>query len=147
MDLKYFFMAEFVCTFYMLGLIWFVQIVHYPLLSKVGKSDFAVYEKAHVDLTAYAVIAVMLIELGCAFLLFWQKPQWLPLWSLWLGCGMLGLIWLSTFFLQVPQHNILLNGYNAQAQKYLTMTNWLRTFGWSVRAAIHCYTISNLIQI
>lgn len=30
-------------TFYMVGVIWFVQIVHYPLLEKVGTDRFSTY--------------------------------------------------------------------------------------------------------
>ena len=37
-----------VATLVMTGLIWFVQIVHYPLMAKVGRADFAEYERLHI---------------------------------------------------------------------------------------------------
>jgi hypothetical protein len=46
----------------MLGLIWFVQIVHYPLFSSVGEREFAGYEIQHSRLTAFVVGPPMLIE-------------------------------------------------------------------------------------
>ena len=34
-------------TLFMTGLIWFVQIVHYPLMGMVPKSEFQKYALAH----------------------------------------------------------------------------------------------------
>ena len=34
-------------TLSMLGLIWFVQIVHYPLMARVGRVRFHAYETDH----------------------------------------------------------------------------------------------------
>lgn len=34
-------------TLWMTGLIWFVQVVHYPLFALVGSTGFAAYESAH----------------------------------------------------------------------------------------------------
>jgi hypothetical protein len=31
----------------MVGLIWFVQVVHYPLFASVGADEFVAYENAH----------------------------------------------------------------------------------------------------
>ena len=49
-------------TFYMVGLIWFVQRVHYPLLAGVGPQQFPGYERAHVDRTFSVVGPPMLLE-------------------------------------------------------------------------------------
>lgn len=38
-------------TLFMVGVIWFVQIVHYPLCSRVGGAAFAGYERDHVRRT------------------------------------------------------------------------------------------------
>ena len=34
-------------TVMMAGLIWFVQLVHYPLFAFVGASDFVLYDREH----------------------------------------------------------------------------------------------------
>ncbi len=49
-------------TFYMLGVIWFVQLVHYPLFAAVGKDFFTEYEKRHQSWTTYVVAPGMLVE-------------------------------------------------------------------------------------
>ncbi|MDP9439422.1 MAG: hypothetical protein M3P49_11875, partial [Actinomycetota bacterium] len=53
-------------TLFMVGLIWFVQIVHYPLFASVGRGGFAEYSRAHSRLTGLVVGPPMLIEAGTA---------------------------------------------------------------------------------
>ena len=43
------------CTLYMVGLIWFVQVVHYPLMAKVGVQGYETYQQAHMRLTTWVV--------------------------------------------------------------------------------------------
>ena len=52
---------------------------------------------------------------------------------LWGGGICLIFIWLVTFFISVPQHNILSHGYNQIALDTLIRTNWIRTILWSLR--------------
>ena len=42
-------------TLFMAGVIWFVQVVHYPLLDGVGTDGSAAYQKRHSRLTTWAV--------------------------------------------------------------------------------------------
>ncbi len=117
---------------FMTGLIWFVQIVHYPLFSKVGQDQFIVYEKFHNTLTTWVVGPVMLAEAITALILATRQGGIL----LWTCLTLLGVIWLSTAFLQVPQHSILEAGFNPEAHKKLVSTNWIRTILWSARALL-----------
>jgi hypothetical protein len=116
----------------MTGLIWFVQIVHYPLFSKVGQDQFIVYEKFHNTLTTWVVGPVMLAEAITALILATRQGGTV----LWICLGLLGVIWLSTAFLQVPQHSILEAGFNPEAHRKLVSTNWIRTILWSARALL-----------
>lgn len=123
-------------TLFMTGLIWFVQVVHYPLFDGVGLADFAAYEKRHSDLTTYVVIVPMFVELITAALLVWQRPEVITGREAWSGLGLVGIIWLSTAVLQVPQHGVLGAGFDEGAHGNLVVTNWLRTFAWSARALL-----------
>ena len=58
----------------MTGLIWFVQVVHYPMFALVGENHFAAYEKKHNQLTSYVVMPAMLTEMATASLLLLQNP-------------------------------------------------------------------------
>lgn len=118
-------------TLAMTGLIWFVQIVHYPLLARVGAERFAEYEQAHTQRTSAVVGSIMLVEAAAAAALA-ATGDHLAL----LGAGLLALIWISTFLVQVPLHARLERGFHPRAWRRLVLTNWIRTALWSVRALV-----------
>lgn len=133
---KSLFLIHLASTLFMTGLIWFVQIVHYPLLSHIGKEAFTQYEVRHIQLTGWVVIPPMLIELATASLLLLNTPHSVPRWANALGFGLLLLIWLSTMLLQAPQHTKLANGYDPQAYSFLVSSNWIRTLLWTARSLL-----------
>lgn len=57
-------MAHAGATWFMTGLIWFVQIVHYPLMGAVPGDAFRVYQELHQRRTTWIVGPVMLVEAG-----------------------------------------------------------------------------------
>ena len=46
----------------MTGLIWFVQVVHYPLFERVAVQIFASYQQAHQRLTTWVVAPALLVQ-------------------------------------------------------------------------------------
>ncbi len=52
-------------TVFMTGLIWFVQVVHYPLKAMVDTGSFTAYQRAHQTRTAWIVGPPMLVEISC----------------------------------------------------------------------------------
>ncbi len=126
-------------TLYLTGLIWFVQIVHYPLFADVGRAGFAAYERNHAGLTTMVVGPPMLVELTCAVLLVLRRPAAWPAWAAWTGLALLAVIWASTMFLQVPRHGELSAGFEEKAHRALVMTNWIRTLAWTVRGGLVLY--------
>lgn len=126
--------AHFVFTCAMAGLIWFVQIVHYPMLARFDRRDFAACEKEHCDRTGFVVVPLMLGEMFTFAILGFLEGVRAPAF---LASGfLLALIWASTFLLQVPLHRKLLAGWNPEAHQRLVATNWIRTAGWTGRALI-----------
>jgi hypothetical protein len=134
--MKLLFLLHLLVTLLMMGIIWFVQIVHYPLFARVGAADFQAYESLHRQWTGWVVAPLMLLELGTALALLWQAPAALPGWSLWAGAVMVGLLWGSTFFLSVPLHMRLDEGYDPEVVRRLVQTNWPRTVLWSLRGGL-----------
>ena len=111
--MRFVLLSQLATTIFMVGLIWFVQIVHYPLFAKVGTEQFKDYEKQHQRLTTFVVMPVMLLELGTAIALIWIFPadsRLLP----WIGLILLAGIWLSTWSLQVPAHDALSSGFSSK---------------------------------
>ena len=94
--------ANAAAAWFLTGLIWIVQVVHYPLFASVGREVFASYEAAHARLITLVVGPVMLLELAAAVALAFVRPASVPGWAAWAGLGLLAAIWISTFLVQVP---------------------------------------------
>lgn len=129
-------LAHVASTVYMVGLIWFVQVVHYPLMGAIGNSEFEGYEQRHMSLTTWVVAPPMLVEAATAVLLFWLRPTGVSVGFVWAGGILLAIIWLSTALLQVPCHETLSKGFDAIVHRRLVVTNWIRTVAWSLRGLL-----------
>lgn len=123
-------------TFSMTGIIWFVQVVHYPLFSNVGSEQFTAYEGLHQSLTTIVVAPLMLIELFTAFALpFLITDQPARLLSV-VALFLILTIFATTAFVQVPIHEKLSSAFSAGLVERLVLTNWIRTLLWSVRSFV-----------
>ena len=123
-------------TLAMVGLIWFVQIVHYPLFDRVGEAQFQRYETDHQRLTSWVVIPLMLAELVTAIMLFFYRPPGVGAVTVTIGAVLVFSIWLITFSVQVPQHGSLAESFDAKVHARLVAGNWLRTVAWNGRGLL-----------
>jgi len=123
-------------TLIMVGVIWFVQIVHYPLMKEVGPSKFTEYETLHQRLTTYVVFPPMVVELVTSIYLCFHPPTGSPQLLWWIGAFLVLGLWTSTFLVQVPLHKSLMDSYNDRNLNTLIQSNWVRTIAWSLRAVI-----------
>ena len=119
-------------TLFMVGVIWFVQVVHYPLFSGVGDAGFSAYERQHARRTGWVVGAPMLVELATAVAAAWCVGGTIAF----AGLALLAAIWASTGLWQVPAHRRLEAGFDAAVHRRLVTTNWLRTVAWSARGVV-----------
>ncbi len=138
--------ANLISTWYMVGLIWMVQIVHYPLFAKVGSEQFDGYQMSHQSLTTLVVGPPMLVEIATALLLLWRRPSTVPAWSVYVALGLLLIVWASTAFLQVPCHEKLTNGFDAAIHSRLVVTNWIRTVCWTGRGVLVTWMLVVVLQ-
>lgn len=125
-----------VSTVYMAGLIVFVQIVHYPLMSAVGEERFVAYERAHTVRTGWVVVPPMLAELASAIWLAAAPPSPELRGAALAGLGLVALLWISTAALQAPAHGRLVHGFDAAVHRRLVATNWIRTVAWLARVPV-----------
>ncbi len=130
------FVAHLAVTLAMVGVIWFVQVVHYPLFAGVGAAGFRAYAAEHGRRTTWVVAAPMLLELATGVALLWRRPAAMPAEWAWSGVALLGVVWGSTFGLQVPRHEELAGGFDPRAHRRLVRGNWVRTAAWSARGAL-----------
>ena len=121
------------CVFYMTGVIWLVQLVHYPLMRYVSAEQFVQFHAEHSNLITFVVGPVMLVQLGTS--LFMQgKWQW--------ACTMLSVaVFAATFLASVPLHNQLTQGFSAEVHQALVRTNWIRTGLWSAHSVLLIYIL------
>ena len=123
-------------TLTMVGIIWFVQVVHYPLFAAVPVEGFVAYEARHTQLTAWVVGPPMAVEGITALALVAAPPGDLPRSLALLGLALLSIVTASTVLLQVPLHGRLSQRWNAGDAARLVHTNWVRTIGWSARGVV-----------
>ncbi|MCR9288410.1 MAG: hypothetical protein NXI23_13615 [Bacteroidetes bacterium] len=115
----------------LLGLIWVIQLVHYPAFQWIEEGRFFEFHKHHTRSISIIVAPLMVLELGLAFWLAYsecfQLLHTLPL-------TIVLLIWASTFFVQIPIHHKLSKGKNTDLIRRLVQTNWFRTILWTVKS-------------
>jgi hypothetical protein len=117
-----------VIIFYVLGEIWFVQFVVYPLFGKVGEDEYIAYHSFYSSRIPLPVIlpgfASFLLPIALVFL----RPESVPLWMALanVACGLAGL--LVTVALEIPRHARLEKGGKQEAVIHeLILYNWPRT--------------------
>lgn len=124
-------------TLLLTGLIWTVQLVHYPLFAQVAPEQWSRYHRSHSTRIGWLVLPLMAIEALAAALLLaraWRSGAAATLETL--GVALVVVHVASTAFLQVPLHARLARGFERAAIERLVATNWVRTIAWSVRAWI-----------
>lgn len=134
----------------MAGLIWFVQVVHYPLFANVPASASTAYAERHQRLTARVVGAPMAVEGVCALWLFFAPPAGVGRLIPFIAGLMLVVVLGSTVMLQVPRHGQLARTSAAheisEVVTSLVTTNWVRTIGWSTRAVLAAVIVAQVAQ-
>ena len=129
-------LLQIITTWAMTAVIWFVQLVQYPSFAKVGAAGFADFHAHHSARITLIVAPLMIAEAVSAIALLWRPPSGIVQWEIWVGLGLLLIIWASTFLLQVPMHTKLSSAFDADAWRFLVRSNWIRTLAWSLRAVL-----------
>lgn len=141
------FVVHAVTTLSLVGLIWTIQLVHYPLFERVGVTEFRAYEAEHNRRITPLVGPLMVIELVSAILLISGIcPGWLPRGVAISGLLALAAIWLSTALIQVPCHGRLLREYDPNTIRWLVLSNWIRTGLWTFRGILVAAALWQALQ-
>ena len=139
--------AQFFTTFAMTGLIWLVQLVHYPLFDRVAGDRFVQFETDHSNWITWIVLPLMCGELGSAIWLAYGRGDQPDRWLWYAGLAMVAGLWLCTALLSVPEHNVLMKGFDADSHRRLVTTNWPRTLLWSLRSGLLLYVFFTMCSV
>lgn len=134
-------------TWLMVGLIWTMQLVHYPLFTKVGPQNWEDYHRDHARTITYIVGPTMLAEAATGLaLLLWAKRFPMSIQAcLLVGAGLLLVNWLSTIGVQVKIHNAISKNYDMALVGKLVASNWVRTIAWTLRGLLMAYVLASLL--
>ena len=139
-------LAQAAATLILVGVIWIVQLVHYPLFALADPTTFPEMATRHQRAISLIVVPLMLVELAGAIALLVWRPSAIPMWSALGGLVLVVAVWLVTFLVQVPQHEMLLGGHDATVVAALVAGNWWRTALWSARGVLVVWWLGMLAR-
>ena len=136
-----------VLIFYVLGEIWFVQIVIYPLFGKVGPNEYIAYHKFYSSRIPLPVIVPGFLSFLAPVALVFLGPESVPLWMYLANviCGIVGL--LVTVGLEIPRHARLeKGGKQEKVIRELVYYNWPRTLSITASAFLTLLMLLSTFQ-
>jgi len=134
-ELAFFTLLQLLVTWILAGMMWFVQVVHYPLYKKI-KEGFVEYERSHIKRAALLIGPLMLIEVITAIILIGMTPGGTLTQLATANLVLLFLIWISTFLFQIAQHQKLSVQFSKKNLQGLINANWIRTVLWTIKGCI-----------
>ena len=132
-------LGHLIFTSIMTGVIWVIQIVHYPSFHFIEKELYTAFQKFHMNKISIIVIPIMLAELITGMMLFLDKSSKSPF--LIISFVILVLIWLITGAFFTKAHNELIAGYQELGVNQLVAMNWIRTLLWTLRLLLLTYFV------
>ena len=127
--------VHFLSTSLMVGIIWVIQLLHYPTFHFIKESNYVEFQHFHMQRISFIVVPAMILELLSAFMLVYYIRS-----NLLTVCLIILLvIWLITFVFFTKLHQSLLGGYDKIIVDKLVQINWARTVLWSLRLIILIY--------
>lgn len=128
-------------TWALVGLIWTIHVVHYPLFTAV-ESGFRQYHEEHLRRITLVVGPLMLAELAGAVYLWLYPPAGTDR-RIWLvASGLVAVIWTVTALFSVPQHGRLeTGGFDRDVHRALMISNWVRTLAWTARGLLIAWVL------
>ena len=123
-------------TWGMVGVIWMVQLLQYPMLAAYSERSPGTAALEHQRRISWVVGPLMALEGLTALVLLFERPSSMSPVSAWVAASLLGVALVSTALVQVPLHARLAAGHDPLAAQRLISTNWVRTVAWTARGVL-----------
>lgn len=131
------FYIHFLSCLFLTGLIWTVQLVHYPSFMYISDFSFQQFSSFHQKKISLIVGPLMALELVTGIILIAENNHYVLL------INFLGILltMAATILISMPLHRILTRRKAYPVIKKLVSTNWIRTFLWSGRSLLLFYFV------
>ena len=122
-------------TFILTGLIWTIQMVHYPLFAFLNDEQVPEAMAFHQKHISFLVVPLMLFEIFSGVGL--AIAQWHTLaYFHGLNLMLLAIIWIHTFSLMLPFHQRMSNIKDLGLLKTTLRHHWIRTIAWTIKSVL-----------
>lgn len=117
------------------GMYWMLQLMHYPLFTRVAPKEFNDYFAQYRKREPWIVHLPSVVSLILAIAILGFRPWSIPKNYIYILIATIGFNILLTFILVQPHLKILRHhGYSYPVIRRLTLTNWIRTLLWTICA-------------
>lgn len=128
-------------TWFLVGLIWMIQVVHYPSFSSIDRVGYQTFQHRHMAQMGRLIGLPWLIEGLFVIALFIWAPTSVIRALAAVGGLLEGAVIAVTVFSSIPAHAALSEGFSEDSHRRLLRTNWLRTAAWTARGVIAAIVI------
>lgn len=132
-----------VSAIYMCGVIWIIQLHHYPSFKRIAPEKFTQFHSRHTMAMGFVAGPAMVIELISAFWLLTHTADVFSITHL----TFVALLWVSTFLISVPLHNQLAAAHDVKVIQKLIITNWPRTVLWTAKALLTFFWALKILKV
>ena len=133
---------HFMCSLWMMTLIWVVQLLHYPMFLYIPKSNRVIAATFHQQRISWLVMPIMILE-WITLIMIGPEMNWAGNWII--MAILLTIIWVATATLQVPCHQKLLENPTDNVVRRLVHSNWIRTICWTLKTMVIGNNVFNII--
>lgn len=131
-------------SMFMVGLIWTIHYVHYPLFAYVGESTYASFQAVHVERIGRLLFVPWLTEgfslIGIVALAFLGSRKTLRVPAVINGAAMAVVLVMSGFW-SAPAHGKLAEGFDKSVHDELMTVNLIRSLAWTVCGACSIWIV------
>ena len=138
-----------VSTCYMVGLIWTIHVVHYPLFSFVGPDEYVAFQAEHVERIGRLLLVPWAVEGMCVvgLLALIRKPEYRRLVApVLVGAAAMAVVLGMSAFFSAPAHGELADGFDADVHADLMLADLIRTLAWTVRGGVAVWVLVLLVS-
>ncbi len=138
-------LAHLAATGFMVGLIWTIHVVHYPLFRLVGE-PYRPYQDEHMSRITRLLLLPWGIEVLTALWLFVSARDEISFGLRLGGLVLVAFIVAVTGGLAAPRHGELLDAFDADVHRRLMRADAVRTWLWTARLVLAVMMVAQLLD-